>query len=303
MINPKRDALGSKETAEKVVERARRVVPAYKHYLETRGFKVGEPFDQLPQSDKNFYILAYPFQELLAEEREEIFTMSRSSGSSGHPCYWPQMKSHNRAAPTSLRTFLEGTFAVHQKKTLAIVGLALGSWLGGDVFSWALKSMAVDAPYPFWVFSPGNQHDEIIEMSGKIDFLVEQIVLFLCPSSIAHLHLKAEELNQSLPLTKFRYVVTGEPFPESVRASLQHRAGVEEDTPFMFSIYGSADTGGLGVESLGSIALRKLLERNHALARSLGVDYPIPHLFHCDAPDTYLARLYPFKGQELAPAR
>ena len=266
-----KNSLGSKETAEKVAWRVQQVVPAYKRFLEKHGLKLGEPFERLRQSDKESYALAYPFEELLADDYEETLTIFRSSGSSGNPFYWPQLKSASRSAPAVLRAFLESAFAVHQKKTLAIVGLNLGGWIGGESFSWILKNMAIDTAYPFYVFSPGSHHEEIIEMVCKMNPFVDQIVLFLVPSAIAHFHLKASQLKQSLPFEKLRYIVTGEPFPESLRASLQSSAGLEQDTPFMFSVYGSADTGSLGVESLATVALRKLLYRNNALASSLGI--------------------------------
>jgi len=281
-------AIGSKKTAENVYKRARRFVPAYKHFLETQGFKGGEQFDMLPVSDKESYALAYPFEKLLADEREKIFAISRSSGSSGNSFYWPILKSTNRFVVLKSRIFLECAFAVHKKKTLAIVGLSLGSWLGGESYSWALKSMAVSTPYPFLVFSPGNHHDEIIEIICKMSPFVEQIILFLVPSAIAHLHLKASQLNQSLPLEKLRYIVVGEPFPESIRISLQNRAGISEETTFMLSMYASADTGGLGTESPATVALRKLLHRNKYLANSLGIESPIPLFFHYIANDAYL---------------
>ncbi|MBP5976130.1 hypothetical protein HW132_26200 [Brasilonema sp. CT11] len=277
--------LGSKQLASEVAQRAQVSVPAYKQFLEKQGFKVPEPFEHLPKSDKESYVLAYPWEEVLADDYEECFSIFRSSGSSGQSFYWPQMKSTSRSSPTALKIFLEDAFAVHQKKTLAIVGSALGSWIGGDAMSWILKSMAVDAAYPFYVFSPGNNFDEIIEMICKMSPLVDQIIVFSVPSVIAYLHLKASQLKQSLPLDKLKHMVTGEPFPESLRASLQKRAEVEEDTPFMFSLYGSADTGTLGVESLATVALRKLLYRNNALASELGIESPIPHLFHFLATD------------------
>nr|WP_211175861.1 hypothetical protein [Brasilonema sp. UFV-L1] len=280
--------MGSKQVASEVAQRAQRSVRAYKQFLEKQGFKVGDSFEHLPKSDKESYALAYSWEELLADDYEECFSIFRSSGSSGQTFYWPQMKSTSRSSPTALRIFLEDAFAVHQKKTLAIVGFSLGSWIGGDAMSWTLKSMAVDTTYPFYVFSPGNNLDEIIEMICKMSPFVDQIIVFLVPSAIAYLHLKASQLKQSLPLDKLKYVVTGEPFPESLRVSLQNRAGVGDDTPFMFSLYGSADTGTLGVESQASVALRKLLYRNNALATELGIESPIPHFFHFLATDTFL---------------
>ncbi|WP_017716868.1 hypothetical protein [Kamptonema formosum] len=281
-------ALGAKEIAEQVAKRAQRNVPAYKRFLEKHGLKGGEPFDRLPQSDKESYLLAYPFEELQADNSEEIFTIFRSSGSSGKSFYWPQLKSASGSSTRAFRAFLEGMFAVHQKKTLAIVGLSLGSWIGGDFFSWNLKNLALDTPYPFWVISPGSHPDEILEIVCKMNPFVEQFILFIVPSTISYLNLKANQLKQAIPFSKIRYIVTGEPFPESVRASLHNRAGVGESARFMFSLYASADTGTLGAESLASVTVRKLLYRNSALANFLGIESPTPHFFHLFVSDVYL---------------
>lgn len=280
--------LGSKEIAESVAQRVQQVVPAYKRFLERQGLKIGEPFECLPQSDKKSYALAYPFEELLAGDSEEIFAIFRSSGSSGNSCYWPQLKSDYRSSPAAVRRSFEEAFAIHQKKTLAIVGFNLGDWIGGESTSWNLKNIALDTSYPFWVVSPGSYPDEIIEIACQMNPLVDQIILLIVPSAIAHLHLRANQLKKSLPLAKLRYIVGAEPFPESLRTTLQNRAGIEEDTLFMLSVYGSGDTGNLGSESLATVALRKLLERNNALASSLGIKSPIPQFLHFIATDTFL---------------
>lgn len=280
--------LGSKQLASEVAQRAQTSVPAYKEFLQKQGFNFGDAFENLPQSDKQTYALAHSWKDLLADDYEECFSIIRSSGSSGQKFYWPQVKSSSRSSPTALKNFLENAFAVHQKKTLAVVGLSLGSWIGGDSMSWTLKSMAVDTAYPFYVFSPGNNLDEIIETICATESLVEQIILFVAPSAIAYIHLKATELKQALPLDKLKYVVVAEPFAESLRASLQKRAGVADNTPFMYSLYGSADTGTLGVESQATVALRKLLYRNNALATDLGIESPIPKFFHFLSTDTFL---------------
>ena len=283
-----KNSLGSKVIAEEIAQRVQDVVPAYQHFLADKGLKGNEPFEKLPQTDKESYALAYPFAELLADDFEQCFSIFRSSGSSGNSFYWPQLKSASQSSPDALKAYLENTFAVHEKKTLAIVGLNLGAWIGGESFSWSLKNIAINSPYPFHVFSPGSYHEEIIEMICTMNSFVEQIILIIVPSAIAHLHLKANQLKESFPFEKLKYIVVGEPFPESLRVSFQSHIGLEDDNPFMFSIYGSADTGSLGVESLATIALRKLLYRNHTLANSLGIESPTPHFFHFLASDTYL---------------
>ena len=117
MNNPfLKNTLGSKETAQQVAQRAQECVPAYQRFLEKHGLKVVEPFERLPQSDKESYILAYPFEELLATDEQEILAIYSSSGSSGNPCYWPRLKSSSRFIPAGVRSLLEDYFAIHQKK-------------------------------------------------------------------------------------------------------------------------------------------------------------------------------------------
>jgi phenylacetate-CoA ligase len=226
--------------------------------------------------------------ELLADDYEQAYTIFRSSGSSGQSVYWPQLKSTQCGVAALMRQFLETSFGIQDRRTLAVVGLALGSWIGGEQISWALKNVAMETPYPFAVFSPGSIHDEIIEVIRRADPYLDQFILFLCPSAIAHLHLRAQASDRPLPLSKLRYVVLGEPFPESIRLSLRDRSGVGADSGLMYSIYGSADTGVLGVESSVSVALRQALSRDTALAAKLGLGALVPHFFHFTAPDVYL---------------
>jgi phenylacetate-CoA ligase len=98
----------------------------------------------------------------------------------------------------------------------------------------------------------------------------------------------ASEANVDLPLHKIKYLVSAEPMPEGVRVALRGKAAVEAGQPFLFSIYGSADTGALGAESLASVAARELLARNTALAEEMGLPGPTPHLFHGTAFGGYL---------------
>jgi phenylacetate-CoA ligase len=279
--------LGSKEIAEKISEKAKKI-PAYQKFLAQHGYQEGTPFEQLPQSDKQSYALVYPLEELLANEKDDLFYIARSSGSSGQSFYWPQLKSSYRSSVGSLRGFLESNFAIDKKQTMAIVALNLGGWIGGDSFSWILKNIAMETPYPFLVFSPGSDCNEILEVISKMTPIVDQIILFIVPSAIAHLHLNANQRNQPLPLEKLKYMILAEPFPESQRISLQKKAGIDETEPFMFSLYGSADTGSLCVESLASIAVRQLLHENTNLAISLGIEFPTPHFFHFLAYDSFL---------------
>src|SRR5208337_3411154 len=155
-------ALGSMETARRIAQRAGHQVSGYSRFLAQHRVSPDAEFGRLPLTDKASYIKQFPWQELVGEDLTQTFHIFSSSGSSGRAFYWPQLRSSHCASEARLRQFLESTLAIHQRPTLVVVGLALGSWIGGDLFSWLLKSVSINTPYPFAVFSPGNKHDDII---------------------------------------------------------------------------------------------------------------------------------------------
>jgi len=150
------------ETARRIAQRAAHQVPGYSRFLAQHRVSPDAEFGRLPLTDKASYIKQFPWQELVAEDLTQTFHIFSSSGSAGRAFCWPQLRSSHCASEARLRQFLESTLAIHQRPTLVVVGLALGSWIGGDLFSWLFKSVSINTPYPFAVFSPGNKHDEII---------------------------------------------------------------------------------------------------------------------------------------------
>jgi len=280
--------LGSVQIARALAERARECVPAYRHFLDELAIDADADFGILPTTDKANYLLPAEPDETLADNIDAVFTYFRSSGSSGRPFLWPQLKDDYRWSSRRMLDFLETTYRIHERRTLAVVGLALGSWVGGDQYSWVLKNVALETPYPFAVISPGNRHEEIIDLINHQQHTVDQFLLVICPSHIGHLRLLAEALGQPLPLNRLRFLVVGEVFPEAFRRNLLRRSRPESGDSFMISLYGSADTGSLAVESPASISLRRLLEDDPALAERFGFRRPLPHLFHCTASDAYI---------------
>lgn len=269
--------LGDPKQANAIALKAASKVPAYRAFLGELAPDTAE-WKALPLTSKKEYLLNHPYADLLAHNYNECFAIFSSSGSSGRAFYWPQLREGSNDSIQRLRGFLENTFQIHQKKTLAIIGLALGSWIGGEHFSWALKNVSVTSAYPFSTFSPGNLHDEIIDMIHSVDSFVDQVILMVCPSAIGHLRLRAEEQGRPLPMHKLRFLVVGEPFPESLRSELSQACG--DCAAPILSIYGSADTGVLGFESPLSAAIRAQLTRVPELAQALGFEHSVPHLFH-----------------------
>lgn len=289
-VDPTSDSKGGYlRIADDVARRARQTVAAYRDYLGRQGVADGVPFESLPSTDKENYLKKFPFRDLIGDDFDETFTIFSSSGSSGHAFYWPQLKSQHSAAAASLRTLLESVFDIHERRTLAVVGLALGSWIGGDQFSWALKNVSIATPYPFAVFSPGNKHEEIISIVHSAAGMVDQFLLVCCPSAIGHLLLLAEQTGRPMPLEKMCFLVIGEPFPEALRFELEQRSAADGRRPCrMISVYGSADTGVLGFESPWSVFVRRQCEENRDFAAAVGCQGPAPHFFHVADHEAYL---------------
>lgn len=280
--------LGWLQTAQSIAARARERVPAYRAFLKRHGIPENAPFSELPVTDKASYLIPAADADLLSDEEDETFSVIRSSGASGRAFLWPQLRADYRWTTRRMRTFLEATYRIHEHRTVAIVALALGSWAGGDHYSWCLKNVALETPYPFTIFSPGARHDEVIDFLCQPHPRVEQFIVAICPSLIGYLLSLADSVGRPLPLQRMKFIVLGEAFHEQLRETLALRAGVEPGAPFMLSVYGSADTGPLGAESTASVALRQLLGEAPELRRELGIEPVVPHLFHLGATDAYL---------------
>lgn len=283
-----KQSLGWQETAYTVFDRARACIPAYQRFLREHGVPNNALFEQLPIADKKSYVLTTHPGDFAISSEHEIFTFFRSSGSSGTSFLWPQLKGDYRWATKRMRAFLENAYAVNRRRTLALVCMGLGSWVGGDYYSWILKNVALDASYQLTIASPGDQHEEAIEIIHANSDNYEQVLVIICPSMLGYLRLLATTLGKPLPLRKLRFLVAGETFPEAIRLRLQALSSQDTSEPVMLSIYGSADTGALGSESPASVAMRQLLHHNPELNGELNLGTTSPNLFHFTGTDTYL---------------
>lgn len=288
---------GDKRKARETAGKALMHISAYTDFLAKHGFRDFDvEFEKLPLTDKQNYFSKWPYSKLVPKDHwNEILYVLRSSGASGHPFYWPQLKSNYRDYDKKLEKLLIHLLGVNKKKTLCIVGLALGSWIGGELISWVLKNISLRAKYPMTVFSPGNQHEEILDIIKEASGLADQILIFLCPSAISQLLALARQKNISLPFKKLRFGIIGEPFSEEFRENITAYCQLEFPEIIMASMYGAADTGMIGIESKYSIALRHLLNSDEKVREALGIGQPLPNLYHLTARDTYIETV----GKEL----
>ena len=278
-------SIGNKDEADRILQRAH-ILPGYANFIKDKKGRIAT--NTPPWTDKKNYLKKYLYKDIICDNPNEVFSIFSSSGTSGEPFYWPQLKNEYSNQQEILSEFLEHSFSVGENRTLAVVGLALGSWIGGEHFSWLLKNYAVNTKNSFSVFTPGCNHEEIIRIISKAEKIVDQFILFICPSAISHLMIKAEEMQISLPLKKLRFVVIGEAFPETFRENIHKALTPNTKKNILYSVYGSADTGTLGIESNYSIALRQLLKNNSHFRNIMGIEHTVPLFFHNIARKAYL---------------
>lgn len=288
MLEPQK-SLGSAKKALQIAKQGYETILAYKDFLASKNITNIDKLEELPITNKSNYINSYKSWDLIPHNRSRSLRITHSSGTSGKYTYWLEENSYIKYQALSLKLFLESNFAIHNHLTLAIIAFHMGAWTANDSFDLNLKMMALDLPYDFYTFSGGlSQIDKIIEVIDLYGSQTKQIIIFINPSMIFYLQQRAKYLGYQLPLSKMRYIVTGENFPENFRIKLQKEAQISPGQPFLFSYYGSADTGVLGTESLASISLRKILFQNPSLAQELGFDSIIPQFFHFNGKDTFL---------------
>jgi phenylacetate-CoA ligase len=292
--------LGSEPAAREVVERFYTGSIAYRRLIDAILRQSAKPnlrdldWDEIPILTKdNFYAVNSWREYIPSELWRDIYSIIRSSGTttphgSTRGFFWPQLRSQDATSSPLLEARLVETFQLGVRKTLAIIGLSLGSWAGGEQFAFTFKALALKTGFPLVVFSPGNQHGEILELIAAIGDEVDQILVALCPSAIFYLERLAEQRGQVLPLGKISFLVTGEPFPEELRLDLVRRAGGAGGRPRLVSVYGSADTGILGAESQPLVLVRQFLHSHPSVARQIGFSSgSIPNLYHVQRGETF----------------
>lgn len=278
--------IGSSAQARETLRALHRESAAYRNLLHARRLDPDAPWTEIPILTKqNFYAL-HPWRDLMSEPtRAEVISVVRSAGTSRGDAqrgfFWPQSRSFVRESYLRTKAFLNHTLRISERRTLAVVALSMGSWAGGEGMSALFRYLALVEGLPLTVFSPGDRFEEILEAVEREQDAYDQILIMLVPSAIAYLEELIDASALKFPWEKVSFLCVGEAFPESLRTRIEARSrGAHRKGLPLLSIYASADTGVLGVETTETIRLRK------AWAAS-GRGY-VPNLFYVSSPDAFL---------------
>jgi phenylacetate-CoA ligase len=247
-------------------------VPAYRDFFDKTSGKPDASSGEIPISDKINYLLEYPIEDLCWNGTiGNCHLIGSSSGfSKTGSVFWPKRPEDERNYIGSLETMLSVNYGIDKKKTLILCCMALGSWMGGMTITSALRILAAQGKLPLTVSTPGLNLSEAVEIYARFHPGFEQVLWITNPSSINVIYSLIKRKKINFPTSSNYFPAIGEYYSEDFRENIARKFGFNEDELFnVWTGYGSADTGDLGVETAATITLRKFLNRNRRLSKQI----------------------------------
>jgi phenylacetate-CoA ligase len=262
-------------------------VPAYRAFLAEAGIsaervaQVGQ-LAQLPVTTKENYHRRHPLAALCAGgELSGCDMLAVSSGSTGEPAVWPRFVSDEVGTAFRFEQVFRDAFGAHERRTLAVICFALGSWVGGMYTTSCLRHVAAKG-YPLTLVTPGNQKAEILRALRALAPSFEQVVLCGYPPFLKDVIDSGHADGFDWQARPVKLVMAGEVFSEEWRSIVCDRLGAAQPELSTASLYGTADGGVLANETPLSISLRRRLARSPELARELFGEARLPTLCQFD---------------------
>lgn len=261
-------------------------VPAYRAFLAERRvepdrIKTLADYQGLPLTTKENYMRAYPLAERCrGGDLSGCDMLAMSSGSTGTPMVWPRSVIHELNIAFRFEQIFH-VFRADQRRTLAVVCFALGTWVGGMFTAACCRHLAAKG-YRITVVTPGNKKEEILRVVRELGKDFDQIVLLGYPPYIKDVidGGRAEGVEWARYAPKL--VFAGEVFSEEWRDLVCERAGAEDPVSATASLYGTADGGVLGNETPLSIRIRKYFAARPEEAREVFGESRLPTIVQYD---------------------
>jgi phenylacetate-CoA ligase len=268
-------------------------VPAYRQFLDAHGLNpasitnFAEFQAHVPLTAKHTYIHKYPLSKLCRHGRLEGCDMiAVSSGSTGQPTFWPRFVSDELHIARRFEQVFSDSFRADERRTLAVVCFALGTWVGGMYTAACCRHLAARG-YPVTTITPGNNKSEILRVVGELGGAFDQVVLLGYPPFLKDVIDTGLATGIDWQRFAIKLVMAGEVFSEEWRTLVGQRTGSQHTCFDSASLYGTADAGVLGNETPLSIAIRRFLTRRPDLARALFGESRLPTLVQYDPRSRY----------------
>jgi phenylacetate-coenzyme A ligase PaaK-like adenylate-forming protein len=267
-------------------------VPAYRAFLAENGIQPDsirsfEDFLKLPLINKSNYHSQFPLHDLCRNGTLEANDfVAVSSGSTGQPTFWPRFITDELPIARRFEQAFYDSFRADERRTLAVVCFALGTWVGGMFTASCCRHLAARG-YPITVVSPGNNVGEILRVVERLAPEFEQTVLLGYPPFLKDVVDAGLAANVNWGAYHTRLIMAGEVFSEEWRGLVGQRMGSSHPCHDSVSLYGTADAGVLGNETPLSVAIRRFLAQHPDAARELFGESRLPTLVQYDPRSRY----------------
>lgn len=266
---------------------AARDVPAYAEFLREAGVAADSvhgaaEWRRVPVATKETYHRRHALAALCRGGNLSACDMlAVSSGSSGEPALWPRFVSDELGTAFRFEQVMRDAFRAHERRTLAVVCFALGSWVGGMYTTACLRHVAAKG-YPITLVTPGNQRAEILRVLRALAPSFEQIVLCGYPPFLKDVIDSGRADGFDWHAQRVQLLMAGEVFSEEWRNVVCERLAARRPELATASLYGTADGGVLANETPLSITLRRRLAQAPELSRELFGEARLPTLCQYD---------------------
>jgi phenylacetate-CoA ligase len=262
-------------------------VPAYRaflaeHDVDPASVRAYADFEELPVVTKQNYLLRHPLPDLCRDGRlDECDMIAVSSGSTGKPAFWPRFVADELEVARRFEQVFHDSFRADERRTLAVVCFALGTWVGGMYTASCCRHLAAKG-YPITVVTPGNNKDEIFRVLADLGPLFDQVVLLGYPPFLKDVIDTGRARAFDFRPLRLKWVTAGEVFSEEWRSLMGERAGATSPCFDSASLYGTADAGVIGNETPLTIAVRRFLASRPDAARAVFGQDRLPTLVQYD---------------------
>jgi phenylacetate-CoA ligase len=273
--------------ARDVFRRAALEVPAYADFLRrnkiaAERIQTPQDFARVPPVTKANYLQHYPLNMLARRgDIAEAGTWSTSSGSSGKPTYWPRAALSLEQSIDLYDKIFRQSFQSRERSTLAVVGFAMGNWIGGTYTYSGIQHLRA-LGHRLSVIAPGIDVATILSNLADLGPYYEQVVLVGYPPFVK------DVLDQAPPSVvdmDLKILMAGENISEGWRDYILKRIGKEGRPEHTCLIYGTADAGIMGHETPTTIAARRLARDDPRLNVTLFGDHEVQPTFVEYQPD------------------
>ena len=268
-------------------------VPAYKkfitkHKIIASDIKSIKDFSLLPLITKDNYLRKYRYIDLFPEKKFfNATTFSATSGSTGEPFYFPRGQMHDSEYEYLAEIFLKNQFEIDKKKTLAIMGFALGVWIGG-VFTYKILNKISEKGYDFTVMPVGTDREQFLSTVEKFGKFYDQVILMGYPPFIKDVLDEGKIRNIDWKKYKIKVLTAAEGYSERFRDYIARETEVKNRFKDIINMYGTVELGTMANETALGNLIRNIASDNKEVFNELFGDATniptlaqyYPHIIH-----------------------